>query len=302
MNRRHWPVKCDKAHLSFDAIGYLKGAGATVKLHFVLVAFTIFAVLFLVQPLAVADTELQLVGPGTSAGWNAGGVYTSPYSFNVIVDGTAPRSTTLLACDDFDTEVWFGETWDADVSYLSAGVFSPLQSSNSPTGNIPKWGPGPISVTDPNTNAVTSYTLAQAYYAAGYLAYEITNDYVPGNDEADANIASYAIWQIFSNGAAASLNDHAAVSADMQTALTWGKTAAITDPNFTVVIYTPTQQVDGSWGSCQAGSCAAQEFLGITSADHVPEASTLATLASELLFLAGGIFLLRKKISRRART
>jgi len=55
---------------------------------------------------------LENVGPGN----NSGGVYTYPYNFSI--DGTTPYVS--LMCFAYEQEIYVGETWTADIEYITA--------------------------------------------------------------------------------------------------------------------------------------------------------------------------------------
>jgi hypothetical protein len=75
--------------------------------------------------LASADTvsmKLVTVGAGSAGGPNvAGGVYVYPYYFSV----NGSSDLVALLCDDYDDDVYLGETWMANRTPLSAGALAP---------------------------------------------------------------------------------------------------------------------------------------------------------------------------------
>ncbi|HYW41809.1 MAG TPA: hypothetical protein VE959_03060 [Bryobacteraceae bacterium] len=242
---------------------------------FLLVGLTLF------QGVALADVQLTVIGTPT---YNSlGGVYTSPYQFQINNGPTI----TLLACDDFLTEIYFGFSWPATVNTLdSVGAMGPQKfthATNAVTYPYDK------DYTPPST-APTDPTIQQQYYAAAWLTDQLLNGSV---DPASLEGAyySYAIWQIFDptaylgyNGQSLSGAQQDQVSMAMVAAF-----AAIANPgtdeylDSTMRIYTP----DG---------VTSQEFIGFS----VPEASTVAFLAFNFLALVGIILLMRRRTRRNA--
>ena len=87
----------------------------TCRVFGVAVLFLAGSVLF--QRAARADTA-QLTLTGTPTGYSMGGVYTSPYSFTVTPTGGKPFTTDLI-CDDFTTDISFGDSWSTNVYTLA---------------------------------------------------------------------------------------------------------------------------------------------------------------------------------------
>jgi hypothetical protein len=138
---------------------------------------------------AWADDTLVLQNAGA---WSAmGGVYTSPYG--ITVNGTP----TLLICDDFETDVYQGDTWDANpvtLTQISSTTVSGLKFDSSPYNSGILGGAG---------NAVEDYATA-AVLAAELLA--LPNVGTPAENTEKAGELSYAIWSVFDNSLYQSLN------------------------------------------------------------------------------------------------
>jgi len=268
--------------------------GKSIRILTVTLAF--LGVLFVLQPVATAEeVTMQLTGSPTYD--NNGGVYTSPYSFEVSGISPSGAIPLNLACDDFATEIYFGDTWNA-YEYTLANV------SN---GGPQKFQAGavydPTTGTDFTSSATsTTFSAPELYYAEALLAYQLFT--LPNNaqyGQASAEL-SYAIWQIFDPTAYTQYvpstgytlaNLSGEISAALGTAVSENGNPATL--GFTLDIYTPC----GTGGTCTtnaAGKAVSQEFLGIS----VPEgSSTLAILALDLLTLFGGVFFLRRRSLRK---
>jgi hypothetical protein len=189
---------------------------------------------------------LKSVGPGSAGGPNSGGgVYVYPYYFSI----NGSTTTIPLICDDYDHDVYVGETWRANVTPLTAyaGDMTPLVSNG--------------------------LTKQQAYQEAAWLFSQLSG--TPSSSEAVA--INYAIWGLFSQNA---LNSSTYASSG---ASTWVTQAAIgiTDPGFQsslnkFVVYTPIA------GSQPYGQCLPQEYIGFA-----PEPGSMLLLGSGLLGVAG---------------
>jgi len=239
--------------------------------------------LALFQRIALADgvpVTMQLVGDND--GFNMGGVYTSPYQINVTENGVTTTGLAL-ACDDFTTDITFGDTWNADMFTLSdVALGGPQKFPLGPPGT------DSIAVTIPGGGAAY-YTIQQSYDAAAWLAEQLLT--IPANlDNSEiAGEYSYAIWQIFDpaavggyGGQALTSTEQAAVATDMANA--FSSTASLL-PNYQVYIFTPNPVT------------VSQEFIGVF---RVPEGSTVALLAFNFLALAGIILSARRRFHRAA--
>ncbi len=174
----------------------------------------LLSVAFLVP--ASADTvtmKLVTVGPGDAGGPNvAGGVYVYPYYFSV--DG-APDLVALI-CDDYDHDVYLGETWTANRTSLSAGALAPT---------------APLST-------------QQAYMEAAWLFDQLSG--VPSASKA-ASI-NFAIWGLFSPDALSSTAYSSTGAAAWVTAAELALPGLPSDYFDQFVLYTPiagTQSVRG---------------------------------------------------------
>ena len=205
---------------------------------------------------AIAEVNMTLTGVGTGA--NMGGVYTSPYVASI--NGVS----TYVICDDFTTDVWVGDTWEANEYTLSE-----VGSS------------GPQKFTTPDRSP---YSIQQEYDAAAVLAEDVMANI--GNATL-AGEYSYAIWTLFDPAAIDGYGGNS-LTGSQQSAVNSFRTAALTQAasggasGLDVSIYTPNPLG------------AAQEFLVV----NAPEASLPATLGFELVALVGGIFLMRRRLVR----
>jgi hypothetical protein len=140
-------------------------------------------VILLLPLLAVgawADDTLTLENAG--ANYVMGGVYTSPYG--ISINGGSPVS---LICDDFTTDIYLGESWDAIPT-----TFAALQAGTNPPGT-PKFTP--ISPTDPNPNVTSFAQEIQDYAVTAVLAAELLA--TPSLASEQAGEISYALWDVF---------------------------------------------------------------------------------------------------------
>ena len=84
---------------------------------------------------------------GVGKGYVMGGVYMSPYV--ATIDGVS----TYVICDDFTTDVWIDDTWEANQYSLSEVTPSGPQKFTTPD-----WSP---------------YTIQEEYDAAALLAEDV---------------------------------------------------------------------------------------------------------------------------------
>lgn len=225
---------------------------------------------------AVQD-QLQLVNAG--AYYPMGGVYTSPYG--VSINGAA---AVLLICDDFTTDVTVGQIWTASVT-----SFADLQAGTNPAGT-PTFNPGspaPLSV-------------IQNYATAAVLSAELMS--LPSFASETAGEYSYALWSIFDTSLLNSTtNAYGTLSgaelkaaqkdlSDAQAMVAGATTGNVVDLSKISIgglsingltIYTP----DPLFSS--------QEFLQVS----MPEPSSHAVLAVDLLAIAGLIVVLRRRMA-----
>jgi hypothetical protein len=190
--------------------------------------------------------DLTSVGNGTVAD----GVYVSPYVGTI--SGPGMSYAGFVICDDFNSEAYLNTPWIATMS--NAGALNGTQ----------KFG-GSISF------GGSSYTIQQAYNAAGWLANGLLANL--NNTNAQTNYA-FAIWDIFDgqstdpNGGAQALESAAFAAA-----------ASAANPYVAanVSVFTPT------------AANPTQEFLVVHAA---PEVDPTAA-ASGISLLLGGILVLR---------
>jgi len=222
------------------------------------------------QPRALADDTLMLTGLVT--GFSMGGVYTSPYI--ITVDG----KPTDLVCDDFTTDISFGQTWNATQYTLASVTSSGPQKFTAPNVTLPD-------------GTTLSETIQTKYGAAASLAETLlTTPSILANSTL-AGEYSFAIWQIFYAQATDGWNRNPLTSAQktaVGTLISNALVAAANSPLPTnVYVYTPDP------------TGAAQEFFGFAPGSTfqtfpVPEASIPTFLAFDFLALAIVVFLRRQ--------
>jgi len=277
--------------------------------------FSIMGLLLALPMLANADIyQMNLLD--TPTGWNLGGVYTSPYDFLLTQPGGHMMDYLALACDDYTTEVYYGESWYANLNTLSDVSDASNHDQKFPdVSGAPVAGP--VNVTYPvdspsgaagqTTIAYSAYT---AYRAAGFLVQDILDVTYPGNDARDTNIDSYAVWQIFDPTAYLGLGGgglgtdpvtHVSYASEVDARMDWAFSQATSGAtlNHSLDIFTPCSLTDPTCANPNTG--VAQEFLGMgLSADGsgVPEASVAAFLAFDVFMIGAGFLMMRKRIFR----
>jgi hypothetical protein len=238
---------------------------------------------------SVALAQDTLTVQNTAASAPMGGVYTSPYG--ISVNGTP----TLLICDDFETDIYVGYSWQATpntLTQISATTVSPLKFDSSPGSSAVLGGPSNV---------------AEDYATAAVLSAELMtlpNFGTPSEDTETAGELSYAIWSVFDSSLYSSLTSTGstgfgsltttevdAVENDIKSAqiLVAGATTAGTtnlddisingESITSLTVYTPIP----------VG--ASQEFLTVTLA----EPPSPALLGTDLLALAGLILIARRR-------
>jgi hypothetical protein len=204
-------------------------------------------------PAVFAQYTMTLTGVGNGVVSN--GVYVSPYQGNIQQGGTTVYSGYMI-CDDFNTESTLNTSWSATET--ASGALNGSQKF----GSVMFDG--------------TTYTAQQAYNAAAWLATQLV---LPGNvtnASAQTNY-SFAIWNIFDNGAASSSS---AVNALELTAFTNYDNTVESN----VSVYTPST-------SNPNGKNQSQEFL-VVNTNSAPEIDP-ASAASALTLLLGGLVVFR---------
>jgi hypothetical protein len=225
------------------------------------------AAVALSQSVALADGTLTFTG---TTGLSLGGENTSPYVFNI----NNVNTPVLLACDDFYSHIWVGDSWTANrISLAEAGGTN---------------GQGKFAYQN-------GFDSQEYYNEAGWLAQQLMSTRDPLLSEQ----YSWAIWEIFALGTPGGTNiasanlgsdDYDAVKNLIVKAYSAVQAGAdLSD----VYVYTPVLTPDGLASGPNNGTPhTAQEFF------FVPEASTPAFLVFNLLALPGVLFLLRRRCLR----
>lgn len=241
-------------------------------------ALLFLTALAVAQPPAIADqVSLTLISPpgAPSNGASLDNVYLSPYYFSI----NGSQTDTALICDDFNDEIYDGETW-------TANVFTGLQIPGISSGS----GSGPASGLTEAAEATDYEEIADltlALYAT------------PSSDTTDQAALSYAIWSVFEDSAVQSylsgLGEDGYYSSSVAPLLTQAQATVTTGPNAAaegsyllsiLTVYTPVA------GSQPSGDGTPQQFVTVTT----PEASSPTILALDLLALFGAFFLVRRRV------
>jgi hypothetical protein len=209
--------------------------------------------LLVVAPASFGQTyTMDLTGVGN--GTVADGVYVSPYVGTI--SGPGVNYSGFVICDDFNSEAYLNQPWFATMS--NAGDLNGTQKFGQSPGSTVSFGG-------------STYTIQQAYNAAGWLANGLLANL--GNSNVQTNYA-FAIWDIFDgqstdpDGGA-----HALESAAFAAASSGTNSYVASD----VSVFTPTA-VNPT-----------QEFLVVHTAPEIDP--TLAT--SGIALLLGGVLVLR---------
>jgi len=204
------------------------------------------------------DPQIEFTG-GTQSSY--GGFGTGLYS------GTLNGTNTEFVCDDATHEIGNGSTWNANAWTLSQVVSA---------GNGAFAG-SPYATASGDSSNGGSFTVAQAYSAAAYLA----NLLFTGADPSYINQIQYAIWQIMDapgNGPGNNnVNASGLTTSDTAYWVNLGK-ANDTYTNPYIVFYSPDGNLITS--GPDTGQTA-QEFIGET-----PEPLSMALMGT-FLTLAG---------------
>ena len=224
---------------------------------------------------------LQFVN--ANANYAMGGVYTSPYT--ISVNGTS----TLLICDDFATDVHLGSSWTANVTYLSDIL------SAAPTDGVRfDTGSGSAQISDYVTAAVLAAQLMAtnpATVQAGEISYAIWSIFdtsplyasiqTAANTNTSASTGYGSLTAAQSSAIVGYVNSARAI-ADL--ALASGNFSGISN----LVIYTPITPPGPN----------SQEFIGLSTRPiSMPEPSSPAILAIDLLGVAGLFLFIRRRVS-----
>jgi hypothetical protein len=195
---------------------------------------------------------LKLTGVG---GANDGHFYVYPYNFSVNGVGSVP-----LICDDFTDEVYFGESWTANVY-----GFADIVSGKGQMG----------SVLPLETNRVKAYT------DAAWLYKQLNSS--------NAVAINHTIWALFANTSpyfTITTSDYWYGQAEAATS-TSGFNAATEFSN--IVFYTPKTDPH-DWPDADGRP---QEYIGTgVPPTSTPESSTAILMGGGLL----GLFISRKKL------
>ncbi len=213
-----------------------------------------------------------------------GGVFTSPYG--ISVDGT----TVPLICDDFTTDISFGQTWSAIPT-----TFAALETG-APAGT-PKFGPG--GTADP---AITTFDEEiQSYATVAVLAAELLALPDDVSHAEPLGELSYALWDVFDPGLLSSVDNpfgsisplelsaaqgYLAAAQALVAGATTGSGAGLRVDLSQISIN--GNAIEGMTLYTPSPTGAAQEFVTVS----VPEAPPLAESAVYLLLGGGSLLLL----------
>jgi hypothetical protein len=214
-------------------------------------------VLLFAAPTALADgTPVTMTFVGVN-GINDGAYYVSPYQGLMVSNGQS--SLVTLFCDDFNNEVTWNQTWQANVTQLGSGDLS-----NTRYGN-----PADVALLMGQNPYYATYTAAQLYAQAAWLTTQF-NQYLSNNPTQIISL-QYAIWDLFDPNAPTNAGAQAWILSAEQ------NYGSVNLNNFEIVTnvgpLAPTGQV--------------QEFIVPT-----PEPGTIALLGIALL---GLVFMARRK-------
>ena len=207
--------------------------------------------------------NMKLTGTGDNA--IADGVYVSPYTGTI--SGPGYSYSGAMICDDFTTDSYVGQTWQATATLASSG-------SGKFAGE---------SYTVAGLNGNTPFTSQQMYNAVAWLANQLMTGSNTTNTTAQANY-SFAIWDIMDgqktdpDGGALAL-----ITTAFQNVL-----AGYAGNNVEVFTSYPTTGIS-------------QEFLVVNGPPiSTPEPTAAALLGFDLLSVFGLVFLLRRRFARMA--
>jgi PEP-CTERM motif len=147
----------------------------------------LLAVLIFAVPAALADqTPVTMTFVGVN-GINNGAYYVSPYYGTMNSNGQ--QTSVTLYCVDFNNEVTWNQTWQANVTPLSSNDFSNTRFGNPADAAL-------LSATDPY---LSSFTPAQLYMQAAWLTTQF-NQFLFSNPSQVVAL-QYAIWDLFAPNA-----------------------------------------------------------------------------------------------------
>jgi len=147
----------------------------------------LLAVLMLAVPAALADqTPVTMTFVGVN-GINDGAYYVSPYYGTMTTNGQTTAVT--LFCVDFNNEVTWNQSWQANVTPLGSNDLSNTRFGNPADVAL-------LSATDPY---LSTFTPAQLYMQAAWLSTQF-DQYLLTNP-LQVVALQYAIWDLFAPNA-----------------------------------------------------------------------------------------------------
>jgi hypothetical protein len=148
------------------------------------IAFGLFlAILIFAVPAALADqTPVTITFMGVN-GINDGTYYVSPYYGTMTNNGQ--NTAVTLFCVDFNNEVTWNQSWQANVTPLGSNDFSNTRFGNPADVAL-------LSATDPY---LSTFTPAQLYEQATWLTTQF--DQFLFTDPSQVVALQYAIWDLF---------------------------------------------------------------------------------------------------------
>ena len=144
------------------------------------------AVLLFAVPTLADQTPLTMTFTGVN-GINDGSYYVSPYTATMSSNGQ--NTVVTLFCVDFNNEVTWNQTWQANVTPLSSNDLSKTRFGNSADAAI-------LQDTDPY---FSSFTPAQLYQQAAWLTTQF-NQFL-FSDPSQVIALQYALWDLFAPNA-----------------------------------------------------------------------------------------------------
>lgn len=253
-------------------------------------------VLVLACLVSVAWATDNMTIQNTAAGVMMGGVYTSPYG--VSVNGTP----MLLICDDFETDISLGMSWQANpatLTQISSATVSGFKFANS------TYSPAILQST----------TVAEDYATAAVLAAELLtlpNIGTPAENTVTAGELSYAIWSLFDNSLYTNLNSSSHTTGYGSLTLTEVNAVDAYITNAQALVNAATaggitnlnnisiggQPIAGLMVYSPTPLGASQEFLSVNPV-HAAEPPSPVLLGFDLLGLAGLMLFVRRRWSIR---